>query len=194
MFCQDELRSLPITDDVHHIVNQIGGRAAGRGFVQTSFSDVVLLTLWSLLRWEHKLGIVALERLRVNLVDLSQDVDSRLKSRRNETKDFERQELRRQYHEQVDASDPIDRDKLRLALVPLFQQAQADLKTRILDFLTQAKAESDALGHTWIGSEHLLLAICTLADDGLAAILKKHGIDHDSAVAAINAILSGGCR
>jgi len=194
MFSEEELQAFPLTCDVHHIINQIGGRAAGRGFTPRQFSDVVLLIFWALLRWERKVGLVALERLGVDLVDLSQDVNARLNVRREDTRELDRQDLRRQYHEQGNPSDVIDRDKLRLALAHLFQQAQANLKTRILGLLKQAKAESDALGHTWIGTEHVLLAVCTLADDGLAAILKNHGIDHDAAVAAIKGILSGNCR
>ena len=194
MFSQVELQSLRITSDVQQIVNQIGARAADRGFVQSSFSDDVLLTFWTLLRWERKVGIVALERLRVSLAVLEQDVNSKLNARREETSKLVQRQLRDQYFEQVGPSDQLDRDKLRLAVGPLFQQAQAILKARILDLLTQAKAESDALEHTWVGTEHVLLAICKLADDGLAAILKKHGIDHDAAVTAIIGIMSGKCR
>ena len=57
--------------------------------------------------------------------------------------------------------------------------------------LTLAQREAERAGHTYIGTEHLLLGLLAEADGLAARVLTTMGVDHDRAHQAIDAVLSG---
>lgn len=54
----------------------------------------------------------------------------------------------------------------------------ADIDTPLIPFLTAAERESFELGHDWVGTEHLLLAIMRLADPSLFGVFKRHRVTY----------------
>src|SRR5207249_4433867 len=64
-----------------HIVEQLDSRAADRsmGATERTEETVTMLLLWSLLRWERKVGLVALEQCGVETDPLAQGVDTLLR-------------------------------------------------------------------------------------------------------------------
>ncbi len=64
-----------------------------------------------------------------------------------------------------------------------------DMKAGAIEFLTVAKEESSRIGHTYVGTEHLLLAACKLADVDLKAILDRHGVSADKVETEIHRVL-----
>src|SRR5688572_6421021 len=64
------------TDSAINIIAQLGPRAIERG-ISTEINDqtILMLALWTVLRWERKLGLVALERLGVEANAMATDVD-----------------------------------------------------------------------------------------------------------------------
>ncbi|MGD9648579.1 MAG: Clp protease N-terminal domain-containing protein [Pirellulales bacterium] len=159
-----------LTDGAYPIVEQINQRAAARGFLQTELRDVVLLMLWTLLRWERKVGQVVLEELGVDLDHLASDVNSGLRARGAERK-F-----------RVENNSLVDRQ----TGAPIYL---SDLKSSVIEFLNVARAESKRMGHTYVGSEHLLLTICRLADAELQAILDRYGVSAPLVEARIHRVL-----
>jgi ATP-dependent Clp protease ATP-binding subunit ClpA len=110
-------------------------------------ASVVRLTLWSILRWERKLGLVAIQTMCDDVDTLERQIDSLLCG------DV--------------ASKPIAGTKEKKVVAP----------TGLIDPLIAASEEaSHALQHNWVGTEHLLLAVIQLADSELSNVLKQHGI------------------
>src|SRR5262245_15010717 len=68
-----------ITDSAQRILEQIPSRASARGLHVVDAESIVMLTLWSLLLWERKVGRVALERMGVDPFDLARDLDGLLR-------------------------------------------------------------------------------------------------------------------
>src|SRR5262245_8488747 len=70
-----ELAGRHFTTSAIHIIEQLWPRAADRGITcEVNEQTVPTLALWALLRWERKLGLVALERTRVKAEELARDV------------------------------------------------------------------------------------------------------------------------
>ena len=57
--------------------------------------------------------------------------------------------------------------------------------------LKQAEQEAADLGHNYVGSEHLVLAIAQKADVTLAALLEQSGADHERIKAEVIELLRG---
>ena len=55
-----------------------------------------------------------------------------------------------------------------------------------------AQEEASALGHDWIGTEHLLLGLVAEGDGLAASVLTEMGVDRAGAVAAVREILGSG--
>jgi ATP-dependent Clp protease ATP-binding subunit ClpA len=160
------------TDSAQRILKQIPSRASDRGLHVVDSSSIVTMALWSLLLWERKVGRVALERLDVDPFDLARDVDRLLDKKAKE--------------------HPVayDRQTRQLVLTKTGELYQRwDFHALLEPLLQQAEHEALALGHNYVGSEHLLLAIIELADPALAAILSEHTIDHDRVRQAVLALL-----
>src|SRR5437899_1046990 len=73
---EDWLRTHHFTTDARHVIETVLGRAAARGMLGRL---PVALLLWSLLRWERKVGLSTLEACNVDLQALEKDVAERLR-------------------------------------------------------------------------------------------------------------------
>jgi hypothetical protein len=77
----DQWRQRGFTDSLQRILTQIPHRAIDRGLGVRVADDasIVMLALWSVLLWESKVGLVAVEQSGVDRFNLVRDLD-RLKS------------------------------------------------------------------------------------------------------------------
>src|SRR5262249_16759116 len=160
-----------ITDSAQRILAQIRPRAGDRGMHVADHEAIVMLALWSVLLWERKVGRVALEYLGVDHYSLLRDLEPLLDQKAGENPVAVRQGV----PVLVKSGEPYRGWDLDGLLEPL---------------LRQAEQEARALGHDWVGSEHLLLAITQLADPTLAAVLQKHGVAHDWLQEAVVEVLA----
>src|SRR5262249_9463362 len=75
----DELSARHFTTSADQIVVHLWHRAADPSMsTELTEQSVPMLALWSLLRWERKVGLVALKRMGVEVDALAQDVDRAL--------------------------------------------------------------------------------------------------------------------
>ncbi len=124
-----------------------------------------MLALWSILRWERKVGLVALERLGVDVDALARDVDRTMYT--------------------------VREPPLTLQTLPTGQRGIfLDFSTPLAPFVGAAEHEALELGNSWVGSEHLLLAIVRAADSRLREVLDKHKIVYDSVQKTVVEILN----
>jgi ATP-dependent Clp protease ATP-binding subunit ClpA len=157
-----ELSARHFTTSAIHIVEQLSPRAADRS-MSTEFTEqtVPMLALWSLLRWERKVGLVALERLGVEVDTLAREVDRALTAACAE--------IRRQ------VGPP------KFQVLPSGQRAiVVDFNTPLEPLLAAAEHEALGLGNNWVGSEHLLLAVIRFAGLRLRELLERQGVAYDS--------------
>jgi ATP-dependent Clp protease ATP-binding subunit ClpA len=165
------MRSL--TDSAQNILTQVHSRAydRGSGLHRPDEATIVLLVLWSVLLWERKVGLVALEQAGVNRFDLARDLDRLLDEKASELPDV------------FDSQQPVvvvGEDQQPIVVVgethkPFDGWHNAD---PLEPLLHQAEHEATDLGHGYIGSEHLVLAIIKLADPALTNVLQQHGLSH----------------
>jgi len=158
--------TLPLTDSAQHIVDQIPTRARDRGLFFLDSASIVALTLWSLIRWERKVALAVLEGMGVDMSRLTSQLDSFLDqmARENPTPGAE------------DAPSPSGRGGPMIYF---------DMEPLLDAFLGQASLEASQLGHSYVGSEHLLLAIISATDGEPSLPLKDHLPSHESAKEAI---------
>ncbi len=145
-----------MTDSARRILEQIGARASDRGLHVVDSASIVWLALFSLLLWERKVGRMALERIGVNAFELARSVDALLEAKVEEHPVVYDQRQGIAVHAKT--GEPHEHSDIRALLEPL---------------LKQAENEASDLGHNYIGSEHLALAIVRLADPSLAALLQE---------------------
>jgi ATP-dependent Clp protease ATP-binding subunit ClpC len=74
--------------------------------------------------------------------------------------------------------------------VPAEPPAELSMTAGGEDLLTQARAEARALGHRYVGTEHLLLALMRDRDGSPARVLARQGLAFDEARARILWILT----
>jgi hypothetical protein len=154
----EELAARHFTTSAIHIVEQLWPRAADRGVsAGITQQTVLMLALWSVLQWERKVGLVALERMGVETEALARDVDRAL--------DMACAEVRQR-------TGPPE-----LQILPSGQRAiVVDFRIPLALLLAEAEHEALGLGHDWVGSEHLVLAIVRLAEPRLCAVLERHRV------------------
>ncbi len=163
-----------ITDSAQRILKQIPHRAGDRGLHVVDGSSIVMLALWSLLLWERKVGRIALERTGVDPFELARGLDRLLTQKAEE--------------------HPVAYDQRQGMLVmartgePYRPWALGPLLEPLLQ---EAEHEALALGHNYVGSEHLVLAIVRLADPPLAALLQQQRVCHEAIKKAVVAVLEG---
>jgi ATP-dependent Clp protease ATP-binding subunit ClpA len=143
-------RSLGCTSDVIEIVRQAPLRNATRSLVLDQQGSIAILC-WSLLRWEKKVAQVALVHLRVDLLALERDLDLYL--------------------------DRLPKESILAN--PAHGRADG-FSSCVIQLLHRAAQESRIMNHSWLGTEHLLLALVVEASNGLASLLQSHGIAHAS--------------
>jgi ATP-dependent Clp protease ATP-binding subunit ClpA len=168
-----ELSARHFTTSAIHIIEQLWGRAADRGMVsELTEQTVTMLLLWSLLRWERKIALVALERIGVEPDALAKAVNQALSA--------VCEELRQHPGK------------------PKFQDLPSGQKVIALDFhapleafLEAAEHEALRMKHSWVGSEHLLLAAIQRACPRLREILKAHSVSYDGIKEQVIGLLKG---
>jgi ATP-dependent Clp protease ATP-binding subunit ClpA len=168
---QQELSDRHFTTSAIHIVEQLWPRAADRSMsAEVTEQTISMLALWALLRWERQVGQVALERMGVEVDALARDVNRAL--------DVACAEVRRK------------------AGPGRFQVLPSGGRTIVVNFrapleplLAASEHEALGLGHTWVGSEHLLLAIVRLADPRLREVLEQHRVGYDGVRQAVREFL-----
>jgi ATP-dependent Clp protease ATP-binding subunit ClpA len=157
----EELSARHFTTSAIHIIEQLWPRAADRSMFDVTRQTVSMLALWSVLRWERKVGLVALERMGVELDALARDVDRAL--------DAACAEIRRQH------GTP------HWETLPSGQRGiVVDFRAPLAALLDAAEHEALGLGHNWVGSEHLLLATIRVADPCLREVLDRHRVAYDA--------------
>jgi hypothetical protein len=171
--CNTWYRRRPTTSAVD-LLDQIPRRASERGLHVVDGASIVMLALWSVLLWERKVGLVALEQSGVNRFDLARGVDSLL--------------------EEKGLEHPVvgDRQQGVLVMAKTRQPYEGwDLATLLEPLFGAAENEAKQLGNDYIGSEHLVLAILRVSDPSLAALLDRHGAAHDAVKQSVIELLTG---
>jgi ATP-dependent Clp protease ATP-binding subunit ClpA len=155
-----KLTARGFTASAIHILEQLGSRAADRRMSGEIVEETMnLLVLRSMLLWERKVGMVALEKMGVDLNALSKDVDLALTELCSEIR---RHKGPQQYQ-----------------TLPSGQRAVVvDFDTPLEPLLAAAEAEALWMDHTYIGTEHLLLGTIRRADPRLKEVFTKHGITY----------------
>jgi hypothetical protein len=162
-----------LTTSAIDILVQIKHRSSERGLHVVDGASIVMLALWSLLLWENKIGLVALERSGVDRFELARGLDRLLKDKGLE-------------HPVV-----YDRPQGALVMAKTRQPYEEwDLSTLIEPILSAAEHESKELGHNWIGSEHLVLSILRVSDPELSGLLSQHGASYEQVKRAVVEVLT----
>ena len=172
-----------VTDSAQRILRQVPPRAIERGLVSLVADDatIAMLALFTVLLGERKVGLVALERAGGNRFDLSRALDRLLREKASELPTA------------FDAMKAVDHDNPQRGAVEApkpdgpFVDWESDALLEPL--LCQAQHEAKELGHNYIGSEHLVLAIVKLADPMLSAMLRECGVSYARVREAVIALL-----
>lgn len=155
-----KLTARNFTASAVHIVEQLHPRATDRRmYAEFNEQTANLLTLWSILRWERKVGLVALEHMGVDVESLARAVDEAMIDTCNEIRSK--------------AGPP------KYNTLPSGQKAiVVDFDTPLEPLLAAAEAEALGMDHGYVGTEHLLLATIRRACPRLREILQDHGITY----------------
>ena len=159
-----------ITDSAQRILKQVPSRASDRGLHVVDSSSMLMLVLWSLVLWERKIGRVALEETGIDPLDLARRLDGLL----------------------TEKEHPVAYDQKRgiLILVNSGEPYQPwDFAALLEPLLQQAEHEAKELGHNYVGSEHLVLAISTSATPPLADLLQEYGVSRQRVKEAVLKLL-----
>jgi ATP-dependent Clp protease ATP-binding subunit ClpA len=164
---EPSLSARHFTDAAQRVIEHIVDRAFDRGMISGELTEATggMLALLSMLRWERKLGRAALEQIGVTLDTLAREVDSGI--------DEEGREARRPEGPCFETLPSGGRALL------------VDTQTPLRTLLDQAEHEALNLGHNWVGTEHLLLAVIHHACPRLQVTLRRHAITHDAVRQAV---------
>jgi ATP-dependent Clp protease ATP-binding subunit ClpA len=160
-----------MTDCAQGILVQIPARIAARGHRNVDGQAILAVAFWSLLLWERKIGLVALERSGVDRFDLARALDLLL------------QELESTPH--ADAREKSREDDIQSVANFDDQAFEELLEPLLVDALRQAKE----LEHSYIGSEHLLLAVINLAQGQFKECLRQHDVSRNRIAAEVIRLL-----
>ena len=90
MALHNDFAKWQLTDAAARVMRQATDRALDRGYLVWDNSSAPTLALWSVLRWERKVGLVALECMGVDLPSIERDVDALLNKQRDSHPVFSR--------------------------------------------------------------------------------------------------------
>lgn len=165
-----DLSARHFTNSSVNIIEQLFPRWADRSMPEPITEPMaVTLALWSLLRWERKVGLVALERVGVDADALARDVNRALSDEPAGMRSVAPSH----------PHDPWADDGGRVV----------DFDTPLEPYLAAAEREALGLGHGWVGTEHLLLAAVRTAGPRLRAVLDRHGVGYDGVRQAVLEVL-----
>ena len=156
-----ELSARHFTTSAIHIIEQLFSRWADRSMPdEITEPTITMLALWSLLRWERKVGLVALERMGIEPDALAKEVNQVLCAASEEVRQH--------------AGKP------KFHVLPSGQKAMVvDFDAPLEPFLKAAEHEALAMNHSYVGSEHLLLAIIQRACPRLREVLQQYGVSYN---------------
>ena len=140
------------------IIEQVPARWAARAPMVLDESSVGMLLLWTLIRWEHRFPLTALEEMGVDIWALTRDVDQLLENDKIQKPG----EI-----SPAPAKGPNDPNPVIL------------LRDMTNLWLERAEDEARNLGHNFLGAEHLLLALVAGADPSWSPLFARYGIDHE---------------
>jgi len=166
-----KLAARNFTQSAIHIIEQLCPRAADRRMSSEATEQTMnMLTLLAILRWERKVGVVALERMGVDLDSLARAVDQALAATCTDIRQH--------------AGPP------EYQTLPSGQRAVVvDFDTPLEPLLSTAEAEALGMDHEYVGTEHLLLATIRRACPRLREVLQDHGITYVRVKAPIIEVL-----
>lgn len=146
------------TDSAHRIFSHVAERARDRGMFAGEFTEATagMLALLSILRWERKVALAALERLGSDLDRLARELDEVIEVEGQATRDL----AGRKFED-----------------YPFGQRALVlDTDSPRQPLLDGAVQEARGLGHDYVGAEHLLLASVRLACPRFRELLDRYGV------------------
>jgi hypothetical protein len=167
----DELSGRHVTDCAKRVLEHIAERAADRNMHAGELTPATagMLAVLSILRWERKVGLSALEQLGADLDRLAREVDDAIR---------------------------VEGRASRNPAGPTFTVLPSGQRCLVVDddaprrpLLDQAEHEALALGHGWAGTEHLLLAAVATACPRFREVLDRHRVGHDRVREAVLAVL-----
>jgi len=147
------------------MVEQAAHRARDRGLHYVDAASYAVLLLWTLIRWERKVGLVALERMGVDLERLARELDGILSRKADENPIVINGHTGDIVNERT--GDIVYKRANRGFI-------GADYDAISQPLLGHAKQKAREMGHDYVGSEHLLLAIVEVADPELNRVLDSH--------------------
>jgi ATP-dependent Clp protease ATP-binding subunit ClpA len=159
------------SDSATRVVHHIADRAGDRGMTRGEFTEatVNMLAVLSILRWERRVARASMERITNDLDRMARELDELIE---------------------------IEGRTSRRAQSPLAQVLPSGQRVRRVDFstaqqslLAEAEHQSMALGHNWVGTEHLLLGAVRLACPQFRQLLDRHGMTFDRVRESVVAIL-----
>ncbi len=164
MIDRRELYARGCVEELAQVIEQIPFRAKARKSATWNPSTFDALVLWTLLRWEHTFLLVALEEMGVDVWKLGCQVDELLGER-----------------DSVEADprlpNPMDGNAL-------------PLRPHVDSLLDRAGRHASDMGHAYVGTEHLLLAILAGADERLGLIFDRHAMTYQKVREKILATLA----
>jgi hypothetical protein len=137
------------------VVEQAPVRWFARGCPVVSDATSGLLLLWTILRWERTFLIRCLEGLHVDLDSLAREVDDRLREMQGATV----------------AQPDTPTYGVFSDIIPLW--------------LDRAQQQAQLLGHSYLGNEHLFLALLAEDQEPLRSVFAKFNLDHEQVKNAI---------
>jgi ATP-dependent Clp protease ATP-binding subunit ClpA len=168
---KDVLSNRGFTDSCALVIQQIKRRAYERGLLVVADNMIPTLALWTLIRWERKVGLAALEAMGVDLTVLTDQLDRLLYEECRENPVAAKNGVL-VYRE---SGEPVPKADWQILLEPL---------------LGQAERESAEIGHSYVGTEHVLLAVIKIADAKLSSLLDQHLVRYENVKKMILEILS----
>ncbi len=153
------------------VIEQVPSRAAARLPMVLRPPSVGMLLLWTILRWERTFLLVCLEELGVDMWGVTRELDELVNRRKAQDADA--------------SPNWLARDTVSY----LFWQ---ELDCCIAHWLERTARQAEMLGHPYLGTEHLLLAILADADPELAELLARHHVEYAAVRDAVLAALSRG--
>jgi hypothetical protein len=158
MFDRQELYTRRCVRTLIEIIEQMPARWAARAPMVLDESSAGMLLLWTLIRWERRFPLTLLEDMNIGLWSFTRVLDQLI----------EQEKLRKSAENNPSAVTNPDDPKAGYLLHDLIDR-----------WLRRAEEQSRGLGHSFLGAEHLLLALIAGADTSWSLILAGYGLDYE---------------
>ena len=163
----EELAKRRCAKELLRIIEQIPARIAARTPILLDEYSLWAVALWTMLRWERTFLMIGLEDMGVDVWTLTREVDELLDGRR-----------------------AVGRRLAWMNVAPsVVHRSPAAIGLGINRLLDQVQVEARAMGHKYLGVEHLLLAIISGADPSLYSILSRHGVTREKVTKMLRQLL-----